>query len=399
MSSPTHLSPTSPSLRKSFSVDSFSRQSRPPPVSSTSRQHKAFPTVTAAEEPPRALPSPWQPQGVDSPQVSCFPRDPSFPLSGRSRGASISTIGDENNQSIPEESDVEVVRDAPQLSTGPRRTGSKIKIKLRPPLPPELLPSSKLHDTIPASPESTAGVNDATPRLPSAMAPTFSYRAPKAGPSSQLSEDITTAGSASGSSTPCTDFGSGLQPVTVVVIGENGCGKSAAISKGLKAYKLAEPVTITNSAEDDALHQYTSRKGKVTDDKGADAVLDVLEIDATILKARLEANLVIWPEKAPPVDGVIVCCDVSRENSFAEMGDILPAFREARLPIVALACKCDLENLLDLKMVHERLTRLDIGLVQVTISNEDGKNRLRLAFDWLLRAISHNRRSLTRFVN
>jgi hypothetical protein len=216
MSSPTHLSPTSPSLRKSFSVDSFSRQSRPPPVSSTSRQHKAFPTVTAAEEPPRALPSPWQPQGVDSPQVSCFPRDPSFPLSGRSRGASISTIGDENNQSIPEESDVEVVRDAPQLSTGPRRTGSKIKIKLRPPLPPELLPSSKLHDTIPASPESTAGVNDATPRLPSAMAPTFSYRAPKAGPSSQLSEDITTAGSASGSSTPCTDFGSGLQPVSLI---------------------------------------------------------------------------------------------------------------------------------------------------------------------------------------
>jgi hypothetical protein len=67
----------------------------------------------------------------------------------------------------------------------------------------------------------------------------------------------------------------------------------------------------------------TSRKGKVTDDKGADAVLDVLEIDATIFKARLEANLVIWPEKAPPVDGVIVCCDVSRENSFAEMGDIL----------------------------------------------------------------------------
>lgn len=66
---------------------------------------------------------------------------------------------------------------------------------------------------------------------------------------------------------------------------------------------------------------------------------------------------------------------------------------------MALACKCDLENLLDLKMVHERLTRLDIGLVQVTISNEDGKNRLRLAFDWLLRAISHNRRSLTRFVN
>ncbi len=73
----------------------------------------------------------------------------------------------------------------------------------------------------------------------------------------------------------------------------------------------------------------------------------------------------------------------------------IAAFRAARLPIVALACKCDLENLLDLKRVHERLSMFDIGLVKVTISNEAGKNRLRLAFDWLLRAISHNRRSLS----
>ena len=39
----------------------------------------------------------------------------------------------------------------------------------------------------------------------------------------------------------------------------------------------------------------------------------------------------------------------------------------------------------------------DIGLVKVTISNDAGKNRLRLAFDWLLRAINHNRRSLAPF--
>jgi hypothetical protein len=59
---------------------------------------------------------------------------------------------------------------------------------------------------------------------------------------------------------------------------------------------------------------------------------------------------------------------------------------------VAIACKCDLDNVLDLKKLHDRLARLDIGLIKVTISNEGGKNRLRLAFDWLLRAISHNRR-------
>ncbi|KAH8988952.1 ras GEF, partial [Lactarius akahatsu] len=91
------------------------------------------------------------------------------------------------------------------------------------------------------------------------------------------------------------------------------------------------------------------------------------------------------------LDGVILCCDVSKKDSFAEVEDVLPAFREARLPIVALACRCDLENLLDLKWVHERLSTFDIGLVKVTISNEAGKNRLRLAFEWLLGAVNRNR--------
>jgi hypothetical protein len=65
---------------------------------------------------------------------------------------------------------------------------------------------------------------------------------------------------------------------------------------------------------------------------------------------------------------------------------------------VAFACKCDLVKHVDLTMMHDRLIKLDIGLVEVTISDEAGKKRLRLAFDWLLRAISHNRRSLTRFL-
>ncbi|KAI9453994.1 ras GEF, partial [Russula earlei] len=180
--------------------------------------------------------------------------------------------------------------------------------------------------------------------------------------------------------------------VTVAVIGEKGCGKSAAISKGLKAYKLAEPLTITDSPEDDPLLQYTLREGKVTDEQGGEAILNVLEVDTAVLKARLESSHGMWPDRAPTLDGVIVCCDVSRKDSFAEVEDTLPAFGEARLPIVAIACKCDLDDLLDLKKVHERLTRFDIGLVKVTISNEAGKSRLRLAFDWLLRAISQNRR-------
>jgi hypothetical protein len=43
--------------------------------------------------------------------------------------------------------------------------------------------------------------------------------------------------------------------VAFAVMGGKGCGKSAAIMKGLKAYKLAEPVTTTDCPEDDALLQ------------------------------------------------------------------------------------------------------------------------------------------------
>lgn len=48
--------------------------------------------------------------------------------------------------------------------------------------------------------------------------------------------------------------------VTIAVIGEVGSGKSAAISKGLKAYsayRLVEPVTITDCPDHDALLQCT----------------------------------------------------------------------------------------------------------------------------------------------
>jgi hypothetical protein len=38
-------------------------------------------------------------------------------------------------------------------------------------------------------------------------------------------------------------------------MGEKGCGKSTAIMKGLKAYKLAEPLTTTECPEEDILLQ------------------------------------------------------------------------------------------------------------------------------------------------
>jgi ABC-type dipeptide/oligopeptide/nickel transport system ATPase component len=54
--------------------------------------------------------------------------------------------------------------------------------------------------------------------------------------------------------------------VTIAVVGEKGCGKSTAIMKGLKAYKLAEPVMTMDCPEDDALLQcgYTGLSNRTT---------------------------------------------------------------------------------------------------------------------------------------
>jgi hypothetical protein len=67
----------------------------------------------------------------------------------------------------------------------------------------------------------------------------------------------------------------------------------------------------------------TLREGKVSDEQGAGAVLDVLEVDTAVLKARLESSHEVWPKWAPQLDGVIVCCDVSRKDSFTEVEDLL----------------------------------------------------------------------------
>ncbi len=61
----------------------------------------------------------------------------------------------------------------------------------------------------------------------------------------------------------------------------------------------------------------------MTNEHGADAFLNVLEVDAAVLKARLESNRAMWPEQSPLLDGVIVCCDVSKKDSFAEVENVL----------------------------------------------------------------------------
>ena len=215
--SPTNAPPLSPHLRKAFSVDSFSRHSRSSPVD---RQQKASPFTSPTDEQHRIPVSTWQPQPVGSPHVSYLPRDPAFPLSSRSRGASVSSVGDDASQPILEESDGEPVRDVPRYSTGARRTGTISKGKLRPTLPPGELPlPSKLRGANLTVSENIDTANDNAPWLPVIAAESVSHRDSIAGPSNRQSrEDGIGVGSASNSSTSGVDCdGSRWQSVSFVL--------------------------------------------------------------------------------------------------------------------------------------------------------------------------------------
>jgi|SRR5712671_3781150 len=208
-------SPLSPNLRKSFSVDSFARHSRSSPVSIVSRQHRTTPLASPIDEQRRGSVSA---RTADSPQAHHLPRDPAFSDTSRSRGASVSTLSDECGQTIPEESDVVPVRGAPQISTGPRRTGIKFKSKFRPTLPPGELPlPSRLHGTNPAAPPNTDS-GDSARWLPVITTDGASHQNPNAGPSRQQSrEDIGGASAGSSSSTSGLDYGgTRVQSVSLV---------------------------------------------------------------------------------------------------------------------------------------------------------------------------------------
>lgn len=218
--SPTNVSPVSSNLRKAYSVDSFSRHPRPPPVSVVPRQQKASPATSPSDEQRRAALPTRQPHAVDSPHVSYQARDPSFPLSGRSRGASISTSGDEASQPIPEESDGEPVRDTPQISTGAnRRAGPKLRGRLRPSLPPGELPlPSKLLSVNAATPANTDSGDVHVQWLPSIPPESVSFRSSKPGPLNRPShEDINDSGTTSTNRMLGLDCGgSRLQSVSLV---------------------------------------------------------------------------------------------------------------------------------------------------------------------------------------
>lgn len=161
-SSRQSVSPTS-SLRKSFSVDSFVSARASPPMSNSPHYTRSSPSGPYQDDfrpISQFTPSPYTPS-PDHPHVSHRERDPRYPLSGRSRGASVSTMAEDHESHPGASEDEDIIS-----SDRSRRISTKGKEKPRPiissgdlNLPPKL--SSVASPAVAGDPS----LRDNTPRV------------------------------------------------------------------------------------------------------------------------------------------------------------------------------------------------------------------------------------------
>ena len=63
-----------------------------------------------------------------------------------------------------------------------------------------------------------------------------------------------------------------------------------------------------------------------------------------------------------------------------------------RLPTVVFACKSDLKCQVEPKQANTVLEQYDSGLIEVNTTSSGGKEKIRMAFDWMFKAIFTNKR-------
>ncbi|KAH8835252.1 ras guanine nucleotide exchange factor domain-containing protein [Flagelloscypha sp. PMI_526] len=186
--------------------------------------------------------------------------------------------------------------------------------------------------------------------------------------------------------------------LTVVVVGGPGCGKSTVIHKGAKGFKLGDPSHITLDSPipgTNGSSSYTRRVGQTHIESLPTALaLNIIEAQAPIADLdSLNSMPDSWPSNLPPADGVIVCYDVSSRDSFNPVEPLLRGYRSLKLPTVVLACKTDLGWEIDPELAYQATQTYHNGMIDVTTADEAGKDKMRKAFDWILKAALRHRRT------
>ncbi|KAF9044714.1 ras GEF [Hymenopellis radicata] len=393
----TSLLPPPSSLKKSISVDSFVQYGRDhiPIATRPNRGH----TSSALEAPKGLLFDPTH--KID--------RERRITI-GRSRGASVSSAGDDRAVSVVGESDVERsdILNTPidaynRISLKGQDKGKSFVSGGELPLPsrtPTLSTTSSMSSIMTAS--TSSSTQEGVPRMQSAsslhsMARRSLPASSAAGRSRSGSLGMYPTSNSSSRRMMINTSLSGTSidhhlAITLVVVGVAGCGKSMVIRKGLKGYGLSDPSASLPGTHSSS--RYTRRVGKISKSENTpECPLNVIEVDIPSAIPDTTLVTVNFLPEAPRVDGALICYDASDEPSFRPVEALLRGYRAIQLPTVVLACKSDMQRAIDPQTAVEILLEYDVGLVEVTSTSESGKEKMKRSFDYLLKAIIRDRRS------
>ncbi|KAG8803705.1 hypothetical protein FRC16_003649 [Serendipita sp. 398] len=231
-----------------------------------------------------------------------------------------------------------------------------------------------------------------------------------ANPSSSSAAAVATAAAVSGTSHPPTapplrlatgdtQVQSSEEPeYCIAVVGSKGCGKSALIRKIVKSYQ-----NIRYTQMQVGEHNVTSVIFYVNF-SAALKPIRILEVDSAIVSSEN-----IWPAQLPRIDGVLLCYDASDEKSFIQIPELVGPTQFFHAPVhclslsagyhalghalIILACKSDLRKVIPPKRGDACGKPYQVGLVEVSVMTESGKQRLRDCFNWEIKAIGRYRRA------
>ncbi|PFH54496.1 hypothetical protein AMATHDRAFT_70 [Amanita thiersii Skay4041] len=392
------LSP-SPSLRKSVSVDSFAQYGRESPVHSGPRPTRG--NTSSALEPPRTLV-----YGIST----SLKKEREQQLQGsRTRGASTISNKTAYESSLHHDSDVErsdtmgspVERYRhnslkPQDYSKPALRAGELSLPSR---TPTLSTTSSMSSVVTNFTTNSPTLEE-VPRL---MSQSSLQAMPRRGTLPTVS-DIGRARSGSlgvynSSSTKrsvmVTNLESGPDPtVTLIIVGASGSGKSTIIRKGLKRFGLSDPSMCRTTSPIPGLPSittYSRRTGRVGQlENVIDCPLRVIEADVPPSFAILTLKQRPILDSVPRVDGVVVCYDSANPISYIPVEGLLREYGAMRIPTLVLACKSDLGRQVDSAKAHALCRQYDVGLIEVSV--ETGKDRIGLAFEFLLQAVWRDRR-------
>ncbi|KAG1783933.1 ras guanine nucleotide exchange factor domain-containing protein [Suillus placidus] len=358
-SSSTSTDPSSQSLRKSVSVDSFVGHDRETSQRKSSLRANKGNTYSTFEA-----------SGTHKQDGSLHSEPTLSQPSIRSRGASVSAMSQSRDSCIEHEREAELFQRLKRPSEG-RRGSVKGKDHLRtaprpgdlnlpPRMPVQVIDDTRrLHST--TSLTSLSVCNPALANLTSGRAR-----------SDSLGLQTTTA---SGRNLLIDTLQPSLlsKEIAIAVVGLSGCGKSTFISEDAKAH---------GASDIEALFALPSGTFSPTPFRYTRRFDWAIPRDFSMVIYELDIAKVLH-ENFPPVSGIVVCYDAADKASFSPVEEFLRWIRPLKLSTIAVALKTDLDVVVDPGESSNLLKNYDVGLVQVDHLAEAGRARIKKVFNWL----------------